>query len=1353
MSLLGLLLAASTVLAGHWLPEAKMKLDPDTPWLMEQPSNSRRLLQLDPPETSIEAWAGGMRVRLTDGPNDSLLLPSSPTGRVVEIRVGGPVKLNWWRESSQGDSAAWSRYVSELALWAREGGELPPAPDAIPSLEVEWAARRNAMVSVGELDPALLVRGALIDLDAIRRQSTGSHAVRVEEAIVLTAGAPGVVEVRGPGRVTLRTRASMDASRYRRYTILAALEGQPLRAHRLFSTEDEENLPGWGWPRSVSVAVPPGESRVHYQLEPSDTPDVQILVEASIERRRPSFANVRATFPRMAELDEEWKALGPVGQLETAHLMGSAEVVALASGLLGGGAADLARARLIQHLPEPSEAQQLYESSPATPLAALAFARRWIERRDVEPAILLQAAELLPTDPQLLAELADGVPWGFLRPRGRAIRMLAGLEEPSVDDTRWTQLAPARDKVRQRVLGVGGGIQRVGVRPGIPAEVLLPEPAREGRFPVLRMEASETTAYRVDGLLRRGRGQLDEALAPGMHTVSVDTGQLFLLDANLAVGGEPYRDKAAGPVPNRWALPDPGAPGEIEVQAWGKPGSLFLSTDDGGIWELRLPQLETEPNTVKAAFRIGSAASYLSVEGAPGTLVSVALRRNNVEDEPELPSPWPDPLETLAQASRAMVATRDPRLLASYRLQRAVGFGALGLVSSAHREARAVAAMPEATKGQRAQGKAIYRNTTPPVHTAEVPGPATVDAALAWAEREPVEVHTCDDLSAVAHALAPPVSWPVHRAAAECRLTEGDALSAWSEASNAGAVGRVARLRAAASGDWVLVSRVDRDAGTRRIQVTRRGPDEGDGLFAIVRELSLGAPWQPSEYSVLRKRRETTIVVEGAGELALELLCKDESFAISPQPCSLPLSIDGTTQQVEIPDSTISRRVFQLEEGEHEVRFGPLEGSRQALVARASMDGQLLPPQVGITAHLLGPRGARATVAAGSLIRVRLHGGGPALVRVGGKTYDIEDVGVIAVPGSAPAEIAIDGPPETLFTLSRLRSCFVAEEPALNLPTPLDTNTPDPDASTVTERWMHEAAKVRPDARQPIGRGGTLLAWGSAGDDATGVRDSTLHYPYFGLGAGWYQRIDGTRHWFSARGSGRFGITAEPGAHLDGTWTWAPSASILTVEGSLGGSGGAGHARARGWYRHEIPLRPSWTLEPYGGLHAGWWSGPVEVEVDPAAWSSWSAQHWAGYTLGGILDWRPLEDTRLRVVADVDSNPDFTLDRTRVELRTDAIILPMTVLRLGPELGYRFVDANRVTAYWRLVIKTGLLYSGYVRRKNRWSVQTRVDWLPLEGSIEGWLKFSWEWSHGRGLRDRAPYQHVFIEALDLPLED
>jgi len=1351
MTLVALLLTSCVAVAGHWLPQASLELDADQTWALEQPGGSRRLLSVTPPEAHIEIWSGGSRVPIIAGPSNTLLIPSTPTRRVLEVTVSMEVDLSWWIESSQGESALWDGYLSTLAGWAEGGGEIPKAPEEVPALLLQWEARRSAMVANHELDPAFLLQAAALELDAHRASSSTSHARRQLEPGTLAPGETVVLPVRGPGRVELRTRAELQARSFRRYSVRAGIVREPLSTFDQFTTEDSENRPGWGWSRLTTITVPPGEQHIHIELT-DDNSSSGVEYELTVAHRRPTLELARLTFPHMRAPGAKRLVRGPVGELETAHLTGFGDVVSLATALRGSSADELAIARLIEHLPEGPDALELFRTTRQTPLTAYTLAKRWLDRRDVDPSILIHSAALLPNDPALLAALADGLPWGFLRPRGRAIRTLAGLREPGTDDTRWTQLQPVYSSTVQRVDGSGGGVHRISLVDGESAEVDLPDPSRDGRFPVLRIEADTPTRYRVDGMLREGAGQLNEALSPGRHTVSVERGRVILMDAHLAKGGHSVRDKAVGPLPNLWVLPDPGSPGEVELMAWGRPGSIFLAMDDGVTREIRLEAGPNGVGTVTATVPVGTYARELVIEGDASSLVAVSMRRNNAESEVALPSPWPDPLSALSSASLAMLSTRSHQQLAGYRLERAAAFGALGLTNSSQREARAVAATPTASPQQRAIGKVIYRNSSPEVLTSEAPGPTTVDAALAMSGLVVDHTLTCTELVAHAKALSPPNSWPVHRAASECLLNQGSVVAAWSEATAAGALGRVAQLRVAAAGDWEPITRMDRNGGTVRVRLQRSGPDHTDGAYVLARELALGAPWDAREYSILRRRKQTTLQLMGSGDLDLDLLCRDEASKTEPAPCVVPISIDGEAQSLEIPEATIMRFQQSLPDGKHQIEVGPLAEPGSALVIRTHFDGLLIPPQTEFTAHLLGLSGAQVSVAGGSLVRVRVHRGGPLGVMAQGETHLVEDSMILALDTTTPVRIEIDGPPQAAFTLSRLSSCAWSEPPLPPLPPHLETNTPDAAASKATTLWMSEAAHRLPRPPDPIGKPGTFAAWGDSGDDATGIRDSVGHYPYLGAGAAWYQRLDGTNHWFRASAYGRLGIGGAPGAHLDGSWAWQPSAGLLTLRGSAGTSGGTGNMKLRARYRHPLSLGPWWTLQPYGGLHLAHYGSAPQSIVDPLAWNTWSSQHWAGYTLGNHLDWRPLRDGRVRLTTALDSNVDMTLDRARIELRTDAMILPMAVMRLGPELGYRFEDTHRQSGYWRLAMRAGLSYGAYTPQGARWTMSAWADWLMLEDVFEGGLRFTWEHSDRRGIRDHAPYDIVFAQSYDLPLE-
>jgi hypothetical protein len=1345
------LLLCASAMAGQWLPETPLELQPELPLVIEQSGASRLLLQVEPADADLEAWVGAMRVPLRAGPGDTWLVPSEDVARQLELRSDSTLILRWWRETSVGEAQAWDLYERRLYAWGRDGGALPAAPAAIPAHGVEWEARRRAMDAAGELDPDLLLLAAVLELEDTRARSWPDHGERREALGRITRGETATVAVRGPGVLTLRTRALMEDQSYRRYGLWIHRDGQPLGEHQLFTTEDEEGAPGWGWPRSTTLVVPPGEHRVEYRLDSDD--DLAVVeVEAVVEHQRGSLQRFLITFPHARSLEERG-TLGTVGAMEVAHLTGQGDVVQLAELLLDGPADELARARLIEHLDAPAEATRVLFEAPFTPMTALAMARRWRDRRDIDPALLLEVADLLPADPALLADIADALPQGFVRPRGRAIRALAGFQSPGTDPSRWTQLAPEGSRGRIRVPGTGGGLPRVMLSDGQVATAVLPEPAIEGRFPVLRMEASSTVRYRVDGALREGQGELEEALAPGSHKVEVEEGRLILLDAALIEGGDPVRDKAVGGLPNRWLIPDQGAPAEVEVMVFGEGGRLVLSTDDGQVFELETAASpEGGPGLTRAVLPVGPRAGELRVEGPSGVMVGVALRRNSVEQHPAVPGPWPDPLEYFWDASRELIDQPDPLERADLRLKRAASYHVLGLVVSAQREARAVAAMPLAASEQRAVGMALYRNTVPPVHTAEFPGPVTVDAALAWAQVPHQQANSCEELVAIATELLPPVSWPVHEQASTCFLERGAVVEAWIQAEHAGPLGRVARLRAADAGDWHLITRVDQDGGTFRRRTQRRAPELADGLVAYLRELSLGVPWARNSYTVVRDEKRDVLSLDGQGTLQLQLICRDESFAVAPGPCTPTLVLDGQEQQLELAESSLGTFNFELGPGHHVVELGPLPEHGQALAVRAALNGQLLPPQAEFTVHRLGYSGLDATVAGPGLIRLRLHEHGPVTVQLEGRSLQVEDELVIPIRTVGPVRVHVDGPPESTITLSRLEVCGTREEEDGPMPRSLDHNLPLPKATWATDMWMREVAAPAQPLREPMDRGGTLGGWVEAGDDATGVRDTTQSYRFLGAGAGWYQRLDGRDHWLSVYADGRASIDGPAGALIAGQWVHTPGQHQLRVEAELAGSGGAGHGSSRATWRYWQALGPWWSVQPFAHLHAGWWSDTPGQAVDPNAWSAYAAQHFFGLDLGVHADYRPMRDLRLRFYTELDGNPNMSPDGVHVGLRTDALVQEMTWLELAPQLTVRFADANRQAGYLRPSMRAGLAHSWYSSRRTRWEVGGRANWYPLEGTVEGTVGVSLQYSRGRGLRDQSPFDQVFGTALDLPLE-
>ena len=1310
---MNLLLLVSAAIAGQWIPQVPVGLPATTPVAMEQGSGTQLLLRPDPGDTHLVIWDGGTSIPLQEGPSDTWLLAAPDLTRSLTVESDQDAELHWWAETHQGEAAAWDRYEKDVIQWARTGGPIPPAPAAIDATTTLWEARRRAMEAADQIHVGFLIHSALLDLEEVRYRSSADHGQHPYRQQLLSTGESLQLDTTGPGVLDLDTRILMEDEEFHHYGVAIALDGQPWRQDHLFATEDPASL-GWGWARRISVSIPPGEHSVAVEMLVDEAhPDAWgiMRVEPVLDRLRPSLHVLGSAFPHTRILPWSAAELPPIAAMERAFILGEPNANELAEPLLDTVADELARGRLIETVPNPEQALSLFNDAYPSPLLTLALARRWQRLGDVNPARLLQDADLLPMDPALLAALADALPSGFVRPRGDAIRRLAHESVLGLGLTRWTQLIPDDKSAPIRLEGSGGGVSRVRLRRLEHATVALPDSPREERFPVLRLSAEDWVRYRVDGAAREGRGDLHEALSPGLHRVDVEEGELLLLDGMLADGGTPVRDKAAGQLPNQWTLPDPGAPTDLEITVYGPPGDIVVGADDGEVWHIRhqpdmgLQGVWTGGSTAAGGLSqhvitVGPWTRTLRVQGLDDLVVAVAMRRNVGGDDIPLPSPWPDPMATLASASQALVGETDITQRIEARLMRSAALEGIGLVVSSRTESRAVAAHPGATATQRAVGYALYRSTIPPIHTSEFPGPVTVDAALAWARIKMPKVPSGKALAGIAEQLSAPVSWPLHREASAAYLLEGDVVNAWVQAEQAGPLGRLARIQAAGAGDWQRVERVDRNGGTLHIQMPRSPPDESDGLQSMAREVMIGAPWPGEEYAVIRRDKKNEIRFEGEGELRLDLLYRDESFAIVPPPWDVPVTLDDETETHTLLESQPYTLTWDLPAGRHSVRVGPLPEEDRVIAIRATLEHQLLAPHMTVPMHRLGNVGVKATVAGPCLLRIRVHRDGPVYALVDGETREVNDVEIIPVRSTGPVLVTITGLPDATVTLSRLKPCFVPDTPRPPLPSPLDMSIPREAVTRATQRWMNEVSVADPHLVQPLERGGTALGWLAIGNDSTGTRDDSQAYRYGAFGVGWRQRLENTRTWFSAQGQGRASVDGAPGASIEVEIISVPWPGATRGWVNVGSSGPAGHIDANLMHRHRFLLGPWWQVQPYLHGWAGLWSADPLDTVDPLAWNTYSAAHWLGLAGGSYLDWRPLRDARLRFIGQLSSNPNLTFDHADLQLRSDIFAGDNTVLRLGPAMSYRFADGDRSEAYWRYNL-TGTLTVAQFHRRNQ----------------------------------------------------
>ncbi len=1358
------LLLIAAAWSGRWIPQQPMEISPQDPMVLEQGTDSRYLFRVKDETVMLRAHSGNLLIPLKAGPSGTYLLPPNDGRRTVSITPDGDSRLLWWSESRDGEAQAWNDYEIPLSNWAHHGGDLPAAPEPIPALELEWMARRQAMDSNAESDGDLLLLMAEMELEAFRARSSSDHASRKAQQFLVASGETHEMEFKGPGVAVFRSRILMEGEPYRHYSVNLTMDQQPVGRNELFSTQDSLE-PGWGWPRSHLVAVPPGRHTVSFSVAEGQDWNI-VQVEQRAELLRPSLGRFLAAFPHTNLLPGRTLSLGPVAKMEIAHIVGDARVVELAEDLLSTPASPLARARLVEHLDDPEQALSLYRSSPPTAMMALALARRWITRHDVDPSPLLQDGQLLPADPAILAQVADALSTGFLRSRSLAIRDLAGISSLGTTSTRWSQVIPAQPGEPIRVLGTGGGIPRVIVKPGLYAIVDLPQASLPGRFPVLRLEATDWVRYRVDGQEREGRGRLDEALAPGPHRIDVEKGQIVVMDGLLAEGQLQARDRAAGNLPNHWTIPDPGAATQIRVTIDGPPGRVMFRFDDGNILEVQHEPSNLDPDATstgqpldpnlgqvtQALIPLGAYATTIEAQGTAGLRVAITLRRSTRQGEATLPDPGPDPMDTLARISREMVDQEDPFKKIQLRLSRASCLAALGLQVSAQAEGRAIAASPQATPEQRAVGYALYKSTIPPVHSSGFPGPATVDAALAWAGLKLSHVPQGPELARIAEELLPPISWPLHREASSYYLASGDVVRAWIQAEKAGPLGRLARMRAAGAGDWQRIQRVDHNAGTIRKQVPRLPPDITDGVYTLSREYMLGAPWKDGTYNVIRKDHSNVFHFQGQGELSLQLLQRDETFAIDPEPIEISIRLDGQSQDLLLREGHVEQLSWNLEDGKHELTVGPVTRDGHALLLMTTLGGKNIPPQITLPAHRLGSVGVKATVAGPCLLRIRVRDNGPVTAAVDGETYDVDGLRVIPISHVGPTDVRVTGLPNATITLSRLNPCSPPTDKPLELPRPLDTNNPSPDAIRVTAHWMNDVALPDPRIYAPMERGATMVASTEAGNDSTGVRDLTERYLYLGASAEILHRLGTYRHWSAAQVQLRGSPDGAPGSRLAMEWVTAYWPHLFRLKNSNGYSGGAGHGDLSALYRHRVLLGPWWQTQPYLSGHLGYWTAAPTATVDPLAWNSYDARHWAGLSLGNLLDWRPLRDGRVRLSTELTSNVNMTLDRVDMGIQADLLAPGDLLLSFGPSTGYRFQDDDRSTAYWRTRLDYALSWAWYSRSEHRWKLSAQMSWYPSDATVEGNVALDFERSPRRGLRDHSPLDQVFTSALDLPLE-
>jgi hypothetical protein len=1333
----------TVVQAGQWLPEAPVVLLKEDPMVVQQQAGQGILLKSGNESARLSAQANGLFLALKTGPQGSVLLPPALRTREVTLRTSADSRIEQWRESAKGDAASWDRFESKLARWMRKGGALPQSPTPIAALAVDWEARREAFLFQEGRAPAGLLMGyAALELEGVRALSKADHPVQLLPSGRLPEDQPWTLQVQGPGVLHLEFRAEMDGQLHHRFQLLAESNGQRVFSSALSSIENPD-YPGLGYLRTSKIVLPPGPQQLTLQAK-----GASLRVEASLLALRPPLRSVFQGWRRALR-----KKDNPLMAMESAHLTWQADtVVSQAQRLLAAAGTDpgqdpvsiLALARLIEHHPDPNIALDLWESHPQSAVGGTALVRRWQRQQDLPLRVLVQAAELLPADPQWLAAIADALPAGFIRPRGQAIRELAGLPWGSDTHTRWTALDPDTALSTLHLAGTRGGIGRVLIRAGQSAKIQLPHLGQE-RYPLLRLFTEVNTEFTVDGDARKGKGQLFEALDPGIHQVQVSKGALLLLDGNLAVGGQFMRERPLSGVPGRFVLPDVGAPMEIEVLISGGQGHLVARTNTGETWEL--PAIDP---LNRYAIRPGAWASSISFEGPDHLRVSVAMRRALEIDEPfASPAVLKDPLSSLQASSLALHSTEVPEEKVGLRLLRSAALEALGLLRSAREEARAAAANPAASPRQKRIAEVILRNAQPLALSASETGPVTLDAAAASIRLEAPT--NPGDLLELAVLVGPPDSAPIYLELARDRLAEGRVAEAWQFAVEAGPAGRVDRLRIANAGSWEHITRVDNDNGAQSYGTGRMAAGLGASPLRLAKEAMVGAPWPAQDYLLLHDTQAASVQLKGQGPVVLKAVCAEWGHRAKAPDCTFNVQINGRSTTESLGADTQGEWHLDLQQDQGELRVGPVGDKEQALAVWVSHNGTHQAPESQHVRHRVGD-GIRVRIRGESLVRIRVHGAAPVTVQSNQNSRIIRGEGIFPLAAPGWQNLRISGPPGVNVSLARLKA---KARPRKAVPDPLRSNLPgtsDRAAAKATAHWMSQVALQPQPTPFALGRRGTLSLAGLGGLDQSGQRDHRLNYDFTGAKIAWNQRLGFRPDWLRLETQYRRSTTGHPSLWAQGEWVHvAPLwASELRVDG--GQSGGATHLRGAGRVRGLFSLAPDWSVQPWVEGRFGRWSANVGDPVDPLVWNAYDTDHPWSLTAGALADWRPLRDARFRLASHLRTAPDWGLNWAEAYFRSDWMMGHHVVATILPAIGYRFQGPARQTAYWRPRVNGRLAISAYATPKLRIELASTAQWLPLQQGLEGGLSLSLQRSPQRGLRDFSPLAMPFGSALDSRVE-
>lgn len=1330
-----------------WVPEPTVELADEL--LLEQATHQRLLVRAEPADALLTLSSEGLLVPFQAGPDGTLVIPSAALSRTLTVTADQPVELELWREHHQPKPPAWDRYERALLHWIQDGGPLPEPPDGVHDLAQDWEVRRQAFSDTGSSE-RLLWATLILDLELERARSERDHPTTQLNPVELADSETHTWSVQGPAILRVETRVVLEGEPYRPYTIGLVRDGTRYEGlHRTSAGEDPEN-PGLGWVRSVEIRVPPGEHEI--LVHAAGAP---VQVDAQVLTLRPSWRAVKA----LNQLAQPKGPLNALEEMERQRAMGldphDYAQVLLEQDTLTDATRLLALARIVRHHPSAQDALLAWETDPTDPLLAAALARRWQLLEDVDPTLFVAIPGALPADAELLADLADALNSPFLRPRGDAIRTLGHADQRGLTGSRWTAL-PSFGETEVVTSAQAPGIPRVLVQAGQEA-ILSFEADTPGRYPVLRMQADEATRFTLDGDARRGQGPLVEGMEAGEHRLSVSEGELLLLDPDVVAGGSRVFERQVSRMPAAFLIPEPGAPVRVGLLVEGS-GTLTVSTNDGASWTVVVPEPEIPGQASRVDLPAGAWATRLYVDGPDDVRVAATMRRTTDAPILTLPDPGPDPLATLGQASVELVELLqqddpDPRDLARLRLIRAACYQALGFNGSARAEALLVVQLEGSSQLQRAQALASF----PPVPPAEAPGPQTAEAALSRIEVLPPA--SAAGWHAQAESIDPQLAGVVFRRAASTWRLQGDVVQAWVAAEAAGDWGDLEQRRAESAGTWQALANVERGGGVVYSVFNRQAPDQHDGLYPQARELALGSGWEGAEQLPLRQGRQDRLELNGAGPLELELLCRDESFAPAPPPCSVQVEVDGVVQVVEIADGQLESMRWDLGGGAHTVLVHQVGETENAVVLRARFQDDVLEPQVRIPTHRIGP-GIALNVAGPSLLRVRVHQGGPVTVIADGRQVEVTDATVLALTSEGAVPVRIEGPSAALVTLARLHVEAEEEEQEQDDQRYIyEPGAPRSATARATTAWMNAVATPGAPVSTPMGRAPTVAGVFRAGDDLSVSPRSFREWRYIQAGASVRGRHGTARRWGQAEAWGRLSLDGAPAIGAQVTGHWLPDPWIFTARIDGAESASIGHVRLRLRARYVWNASATWRVQPWAQAHVGYWTPwRVAQAVDPIAWTPYHRDHFAGLTLAAHIDYRPLRDVRVRLTPSVMSNAGLSVDNAQAQLRSDWLVNERWWLMGAATVDRRFQDTHRPDAFTRVSLEAGGTL-GMWRTDKRWIMaDARVRWIPTDTrpmggpAVEGWIGLTIQHNRRRGLRDHAPVDSPYLAERDLPLE-